>query len=150
MKSLQFILGDLTKRSAYDQYATFLNIKPSSIHAFGPRAEAVRGEVLLTLKGIGSPAGLKTGAFSFDLPDKRGFQIGNPWQARSAQLEVFIKGDANWVEIICGTKNESVKLTQPEINRILASFHTEEKDSSTSAKSSSNPTASASHLLAVH
>jgi hypothetical protein len=150
LKSLQFVLGDLTKRSAYDQYATFLNTKPSSIHPFGPRTEAVRGEVLLTLKGIGAPASLETGAFSFDLPDKRGFQIGNPWQARSAQLEVFMKGDSNWFEIICGTKNESIKLSQPELNRILASFHAEEKDSSASAKLSSNTTASTAHLLAAH
>jgi hypothetical protein len=150
MKGLQQAFGELTNRSPYDQYAALLNTTPSSIHAFGPRAEAVRNETLLTIKAIASPAMLKTGAFSFDLPETHGFQIGDPGKGRSAQLEVFVKENGNWVEIICATKNDSVKLTQPELNLILASFHAEEKDSSTSARPSSNATASISHLLAAH
>jgi hypothetical protein len=35
-------LGDLIKRSAYDQYSALLNTSPSTIRAFGPRAEAAR------------------------------------------------------------------------------------------------------------
>jgi hypothetical protein len=150
MKGLQPVFGELTKRSPYDQYATLLNTTPSSIHAFGPRAETVRNETLLTIKAISSPAMLKTGAFSFDLPETHGFQIGDPGKERRAQLEVFVKENGNWVEIICGTKNDSVKLTQPELNRILASFHAELKDSSASARPASNTTAATSHLLAVH
>lgn len=150
MNNLQPVFGELTNRSPYDQYAALLNTTPSSIHAFGPRAEAVRNETLLTIKALSSPAMLKTGAFSFDLPETHGFQIGDPGKGRSAQLEVFVKEGGNWVEIICATKNDSVKLAQPELNRILASFHAEENGSSASAKSSSNPTASTSHLLAVH
>jgi hypothetical protein len=150
MKSLQPVFGELTNRSPYDQYAALLNTTPSSIHAFGSRAEAVRNEILLTIKAISSPAMLRTGAFSFDLPETHGFQIGDPGQQRRAQLEVFVKENGNWVEIICSTKNDRVKLTQPELNRILASFRVEEKDGSTSARPSSNATASSSHLLAAH
>jgi hypothetical protein len=150
MKYLQPVLGELTKRSPYDQYATLLNTTPSSIHAFGSRAEAVRNETLLTIKAISSPAMLRTGAFSFDLPETHGFQIGDPGKERRAQLEVFVKENGNWVEIVCGTKNESVKLTQPEINRILTSFHSETKDFSASVRPSSNTAASTSHSLSVH
>jgi hypothetical protein len=150
MKYLQPVFGELTRRSPYDQYATLLNTTPSSIHAFGSKVEAVRNETLLTIKAISSPGMLRTGAFSFDLPEIHGFQIGDPGKERSAQLEVFVKEGGNWVEIICGTKNDSVKLTQPELNRILASFHAEEKDSSASARPASNTTASTSHLVAVH
>lgn len=150
MKGLQQVFGELTNRSPYDQYAALLNTTPSSIHAFGPRAEAVRNETLLTIKAISSPGMLRTGAFSFDFPETHGFQIGDPGKGRSAQLEVFVKENGNWVEIICATKNDSVKLTQPEINRILASFHADERGSSTSPKLSSNITAPTSHLLAVH
>jgi hypothetical protein len=150
MKNPQSVFGDLTTRSPYDQYAALLNTTPSSIHAFGPRAEAARNQLLLMFKSTTSASMLRTGAFSFDLPETHGFQIGDPGKGRSAQLEVFVKENGNWVEIICRTKNDSVKLSQPELNRILASFHAEEKDSLTSARSSSNPTASTSHLLAVH
>jgi len=150
MKDLQLVFGELTKRSPYDQYATLLNTTPSSIRAFGPRAEAIRNETLLTIKAISSPAMLRTGAFSFDLPETRGFQIGDPGKERRAQLEIFVKEGGNWIEIICGTKNESVKLTQPEVNRILTSFHADEKDSSASARPSASATASTSHLLAAH
>ena len=150
MKNPQSVFGDLTTRSPYDQYAALLNTTPSSIHAFGPRAEAIRNETLLTIKAISSPAMLRTGAFSFDLPETRGFQIGDPGKERRAQLEIFVKEGGNWIEIICGTKNESVKLTQPEVNRILTSFHADEKDSSASARPSASATASTSHLLAAH
>jgi hypothetical protein len=37
-------------------------------------------------------------------------------------LEVFDIGGRN-VEIICATKKDSVRLSQPELNRILKSFH---------------------------
>lgn len=150
MKDLQLVFGDLTKRSPYDQYAALLNTTPSSIHAFGPRADATRAVTLLTIKAIASPAMLRTGAFSFDFPQSRGFQIGDPEKERRAQLEVFVKEEGNWVEIICGTKNDSVKLTQPELNRLLKSIHAEAKDSSASPTSLSNATASPPHLLAVH
>jgi hypothetical protein len=150
MQNLQPVFGELTTRSPFDQYAILLNTTPSSVHAFGPRAEAVRNETLLTMKAISSPGILRTGAFSFNLPETHGFQIGDPVKERQAQLEVFVKENGNWVEIICGTKNGSVKLTQPELNRILTSFHSEAKDFSASARPSSNTADSTSHLLSVH
>src|SRR4030095_9182550 len=52
MRGLQSVFGDLMDRSAYDQYGALLNTTPRSIRAFGPRAEAVRGVTLLTLKAI--------------------------------------------------------------------------------------------------
>jgi hypothetical protein len=150
MKYLQPVLGELTQRSPYDQYATLLKTTPSSIHAFGSRAEAVRDETLLTIKAISSPGMLRTGAFSFDLPETHGFQIGDPGRERSAQLEVFVKENGNWVEMVCGTKNNGVKLSQLELNRILTSFRSEAKDFSASARPSSNTAASTSRSLSVH
>ena len=57
MESLQNISPDLLKRSAYDQYLALYNTTPASIHAFGPRAEASRGMILLTMKAIAAPTG---------------------------------------------------------------------------------------------
>ncbi len=132
MNGLQPVLGELTKLPAYDQYAALLKTTPSSVRLFGPRAEAVRAETLLTIKAIAFPASLSTGVFSFDLPDKRGFQIGDPQKAPSTQLEVFDRSGSYYAEIICGTANDRAKLTQPEINRILRSLRTESKRSATS------------------
>lgn len=123
MKNLRPVFGDLMDRSPYDQYATLLNTTPRSIRAFGPRAEAVRGVTLLTIKAIAIPLpGLNAGAFSFELHDKRGFQIGDPRKSKSEFLEVFGMGN-HYVEIACMTSKDSAKLSQPQLNRILTSLH---------------------------
>ncbi len=128
MESLRPVFGDLMNRSAYDQYAALLNTSPSSIRALGPRAESARGLTLLTLKAMAFPASLETGAFSFELPDKRGFQIGEPRRSRQIWLEVLdLKG--HHVEIICTTTKDNIRFTQPELNRILKSVHTVGADS---------------------
>jgi hypothetical protein len=108
--------------SAYDQYAALLSTTPSSIRAFGPRAEAVRGATLLTIKAIAVGPGLETGVFSFELPDKHGFQIGDPRKSRRADLEVFGMG-SHYVEIIYATSKDGPRVSQPELNRILTSLH---------------------------
>src|SRR6266404_866588 len=82
MKNLQVVFGDLMNRSAYDQYAALLSTTPSTIRAFGPD--------------------LETGVFSFELPHKHGFQIGDPQKSRRTDLEVFGMG-GHHVEIICTT-----------------------------------------------
>jgi hypothetical protein len=128
MENLQFVLGDLMNRSAYDQYAALLNTAPSNIRAFGPRAEATRGVTLLTIKAIAVGPGLAAGAFSFEFPDKRGFQIGDPRKSKRTDLEVLdMRG--HYVEIICASTKDNIKLTQPELNRILKSLHTVSADS---------------------
>jgi hypothetical protein len=123
MRNLELVFGDLMNRSAYDQYGALLNTTPRSIRAFGPRAEAVRGVTLLTIKAIAFGPGLETGAFSFELPGKRGFQIGDPQKSRRVDLKVF-ESTGHHVEILCGTTNGSVRFSQSELNRILTSLHT--------------------------
>ena len=127
MQNLRLIFGNLVNRSPYDQYSALLNTSPSAIRAFGPRPDAVRGVTLLTIKAIALPASLKTGAFSFQLPDKRGFQVGDPRKSRSIDLEVFDM-NGHYLEIFCGTTKDG--LTQPELNRILKTLHTVSPDSS--------------------
>lgn len=122
MANLRPVFGDLMNRSAYDQYSVLLNTTPQSIRVFGPRAESVRGMILLTIKAIALPKSLETGAFSFELPDKRGFQIGDPNKSKRVQLEVFGMG-GHYVEIVIQAERNGVMLSQPEINRILTSLH---------------------------
>ncbi|HWZ26585.1 MAG TPA: hypothetical protein VN037_14995 [Verrucomicrobiae bacterium] len=123
MGDLQLVFGDLMNRSAYDQYGVLLNTTPQNIRAFGPRADAVRGVTLLTIKAIAFGPGLGTGTFSFELPSKRGFQIGDPQKSRRVDLEVF-DSTGHHVEILCGSTNGSIRYSQGELNRILTSLHT--------------------------
>jgi hypothetical protein len=122
VENLRFVFGDLIYRSAYDQYSALLNTSPSTIRAFGPRREAIRGTTLLTIKAIALPASLESGAFAFQFPDKRGFQLGDPRKSGHIDLRVF---DLNGheLEIICGTARDGENLTQPELNRILKTLH---------------------------
>jgi hypothetical protein len=121
-QKLQPVFGDLLNRPAYDQYAAMLNTTPQSIRAFGPRADAARGMILLTFKAITASPQLTTGAFSFELPDKRGFEIGDPQKSRRIDLEIFGTGEHD-AEIFLATSKDSVRFSQPELNRILASLH---------------------------
>jgi hypothetical protein len=84
---------------------------------------------LLTIKAIAVAPGLETGVFSFEWPDKRGFQIGDPRKSRRTHFEVFDSG-GHYVEIVCATTKDSIKLTQPELNRIPKSLHVIPGDSS--------------------
>jgi hypothetical protein len=122
MKNLQVVFGDLLNQSAYDQYAALLNTTPSTIRAFGPRAEATRGMTLLTMKALAFGPGMETGIFSFELPDKRGFQIGDPSKSNRVDLEVF-DVEGHHVEIICIVLRDSTRFSQPELNQVLTSLH---------------------------
>jgi hypothetical protein len=122
MEELRFVFGDLIYRSAYDQYSALLNTSPSTIRAFGSRREAIRGETLLSIKAIALPSSLESGAFAFQFPDKRGFQLGDPRKSRRIDLRVFDLNGHN-VDIVCGTARADENLTQPEINRILKTLH---------------------------
>jgi hypothetical protein len=122
LDSSQSIFGELMNRSAYDQYAALLNTTPKSIHAFGSRAEAVRGSTLLMLKSIAFPSEIETGVFSFELPDKRGFQIGDPRKSKRVDLEVFGKG-GYYVEMMLFASKGGTTLSQPDINFILKNLH---------------------------
>jgi len=123
MGDLRLVFGDLMNRSAYDQYGALLKTTPQSIRAFGPRAEGVRGITLLTIKAIAFGPGLESGAFSFELPDKHGFQIGDPQRSRRVDLEVF-DSTGHHIEILCGSTNGKIRFSQAELNRILTSLHT--------------------------
>ena len=123
MENLELVFGDLMKRSPYDQYAALLNTTPLSIRAFGPRAEAVRGVTLLTFKAVAFGPGLETAVFAFELPGKRGFQIGDPQKSRRVDLEVF-DSTGHHIEILCGATNGSVRFSQSDLNRIITSLHT--------------------------
>jgi hypothetical protein len=120
--NLPLVMGDLMNRTPYEQYEALLTTTPSRIHAFGPRKDAVRDLTLLFFKAIAPGPGLGTGVFSFDLPDKHGFQTGDPAKSNYVQLEIFGRDDY-WVEIVCRTPKNEPGLTQSELNLVIKSLH---------------------------
>lgn len=122
MAGLQPVFGNLTNRSAYDQYEALLSTTPQTVRAFGPRVQAVRGTALLTIKAIAIGPGLETGVFSFKFADKHGFEIGDPQKSKRVDLEVF-DVDKHHVEMVFFATKDSARLSQPEINRVLTSLH---------------------------
>ena len=121
MEVLRDTFPELVKRSAYDQLATLYGIAPSSVHAFGSRTDTYRGMTLLTMKMMVAPAALPTGVFSFNFFGKRGFQIGDPRNSNRVVLDICDVEGHN-IEILLST-NDNNRLTQPEVNRIVSSFH---------------------------
>jgi hypothetical protein len=122
MEALRDIFPELIKRSAYDQIATLYGTTPSSIHAFGSRADTYRGMTLLTMKMMVAPASLPTGVFSFDFSGKRGFQIGDPRKSNRVVLDICDVEGHN-IEIVLSTQDNN-RLTQSEVNRIISSLQT--------------------------
>jgi hypothetical protein len=118
--SVQTIFPDLLKRSAYDQSAALYGTTPASVHPFGSRTESTRGMLLLMFKALAEP-GADSGIFTFDFPGKRGFQFGDPKKGKRTDLEIYDMDGRN-LEFLCDT-NGKVKLSQPELNRILSTLH---------------------------
>jgi hypothetical protein len=121
MEYLQNIFPELIKRPAYDQFEALYNTTPSSIHAFGSRAEATRGMILLTMKAIAVFPEFATGAYSLDVDGKRGFQSGNPQKTNHLFIQMFDM-DGHNIEFILATKDTN-RLTQSEVNRTISSLH---------------------------
>jgi hypothetical protein len=119
--NLPLVMGDLMRLSPHDQYAAMLGTTPSSIRAFGPRRIAVRDSMILVFKGISLGPELESGVYSIDLPDRRGFQIGNPEKSPQVELEIF--GDKFRAEFVCLTPKNGPRLTQAELNLIATSVH---------------------------
>jgi hypothetical protein len=122
MEGLRAAFPELLKQPAYDQYAVLLNITPASIRPFGPVDEAARETTLLMLKAITVSGDIKSGVYSFQLPDKRGFQLGNPAAVPHLRVEIFDLNGPN-VEILLAAKDSNSRFTQFEVNRIVRTLH---------------------------
>jgi hypothetical protein len=91
----------------------------------GPSLRSKGGafDFFLSIPELGLPAGRPIlQPSSSELPDKRGFQIGDPQKSTRVDLKLFDFG-GHHVEIICATTKDSIRLAQPELNRILKRFH---------------------------
>lgn len=140
--AMRALFAEDIKDTPYEQESALLNITSAQVKFFNPPRMSERGAFLLFFKGMSQDAELKTGAFEFQTPTVRGFQIGNPVNARRTRLDFFDSTGDSLGEIICFFgKGISARGTQAELNRIIQTFHVVRNIAapSTSAKNPPHP-----------
>jgi hypothetical protein len=119
--------GPEVRQSKYKQFSAVISASPSQLSPFCSHREFARTLVLLEIKGLWFEHG-KAAAdiFSFETDTYRGFEISSlshDWQ--NVALDLFDKTGRHWFAItIDGDARSGVRLTQPEINRVIRSFRT--------------------------
>jgi hypothetical protein len=116
------IYGDEASESDYGFYKAMLETTPSQITPFVSRREAVADQMLLLFKGISVPSA-KSGIFSIQTSDFRGFQFENP-RARPPRIIDDLYSNDGGIELMFCQKTDGTAPTvsQPEINRIIQSI----------------------------
>jgi hypothetical protein len=126
------------KTSAYDLESALLNVTPAQIRFFDAPLLSANRAILLTGKAITASRDLKTGAYEFQTPAVRGFQIGNPAYAANTRLDFFDPTGNSLGEIVCFFgKNAAARGTQADLNRIIQTFHPIANSSTTAPVSAS-------------
>ena len=116
--------GASVGESKYQQFKEVVSATPSQLSPFRSRTEFARMLILLDIKGVWFEHNAEApDIFSFQTKGYRGFEISGlsrDWQ--QVRLDLFDSGD-HWLRIdIFGDHRSGVRLTQPEINRIIYSF----------------------------
>jgi len=117
---VRFNFGGELIDSDYALLSRTLYLTPRDLRLSWSRREMAGNSVLLTIKGI-DVVHMRNGLYSFQTDWLRGFQYGNPTHDRVVNIDAFDEqGRKIW--ILIGTKPDSPKLSQAEINRILYSL----------------------------
>lgn len=113
------------RESKYEQFRSVMSATPSQLSPFCSHRRFARTLVLLEIKGLWfEHSQAVADIFSFETADYRGFEesgLSHDWQ--HVALQLFDKTDHHWLAIsIDGDARSGVRVTQPEINRIIQSF----------------------------
>jgi len=121
---LESLVGRHANESDYDFLRALYGFTPGKMHywAVSP-AVHYREQFLLLLKSIVLSQSAETGIFNIQSGAYRGFQQGDP--ARPGRIFVQLYSESGNVEFfLAGADMQSpTGLTQPEVNRIVQSFH---------------------------
>ena len=111
-------------QSKYDQFNAILSARPSEWSPFRTHRNFARFQTLLEIKGLWFEHNVVAPEiFSFETTNYRGFELSglsHDWQ--NVTLNLFDVRDRRFVMNIKGDSRSGVKITQPEINRIIQSF----------------------------
>ncbi len=114
LQRLLDFLGVDTLSSNYKFNESVLTTSPSTLSIFESKKEALADSVLLSLK-LALILPFKGGIYSFQTPDLRGFQYGDPAVSSGVKLQIFDNRDQ---EFHIGLKGA----TQKDIDFILSSI----------------------------
>jgi len=122
-KSLRQLYGDEAVESDYGFHRIMLLTTPYEITPFISRRQAAARALLLTIKGIAMPKA-RSGIFSIQAADFRGFQFENP-QSRPQRITVELYSDDGGIDLIFAQTidGSAPMISQPEINRVIQSIH---------------------------
>jgi hypothetical protein len=116
--------GTSVRKSKYDQFEAIVSTTPSQWSPFRSRTGFARVYILLDIKGLWfEHNAVSPDIFSFKTKGYRGFEfsgLSHDWQ--NVVVNLFDETDHRCRIDILGDARSGVRLTQPEINRVLQSF----------------------------
>jgi len=121
---LESLVGRHASESDYDFLRALYGFTPDKMHYWTVSpALHYREQFLLLLKSIVLFKSAENGIFSIQSGPYRGFQQGDP--NRPGRILVQLFSDSGNIEFFLGGKDmqSPTGLTQPEVNRIVQSFH---------------------------
>ena len=107
--------------SNFDLYAAIYGASPAQVSAFMPRGDVAHVSTLLLWK-LNFDMMLPGGIYRFDWGATRGLQFGNPEDAHVVVVRAFGVQDRQFEFLVLTRARASEKLTQNDINLILASL----------------------------
>jgi hypothetical protein len=116
--ALASVYGAKAIQSNYDFDQAVVNSTPSQLSYVLPRRKEVRAAVLLMLKPI-EMIDSETGFYSFETQNLRGFQNGNPAEAKNVIVKAFDVQDRQFEFVFGNRSYPDSGLTQADINLIL-------------------------------
>jgi hypothetical protein len=115
------VFGDHPFDSNFDLFAAIYNASPAQASPFIPRFDAERLNTLLIWK-LSLDTELPGGTFQFEFDRIRGLQFGNPERSQSIAIRAFNEHDRQFKMLIMCTAASAAKLTQANINQIIATL----------------------------
>jgi hypothetical protein len=118
--NFQKICGDGALQSDYELHRQILEVTPGQITLLTRRADAVRGAMLLVIKGVMIPRGGESGIFRVRNEKFQGFQFGDPLsRPKTMSAEMF--GEDGGLSFIFAQKaaGPTPGITQAEMNRVM-------------------------------
>jgi hypothetical protein len=115
------VFGPHPFESNYDLYDAVYSAEPGKASAFMPRIEAEKLNSLLLWK-LAFDTAMPGGIYRFESGRLRGLQFGDPEKTQSVLLRMFNERDRHFEVMITMAASASSRLTQGEIDQVIASF----------------------------
>jgi hypothetical protein len=115
------VFGDHPFDSNFDLFAAIYNASPAQASPFMPRFDSERLNTLLVWK-LSLDTELPGGTYQFESDRIRGLQFGNPERSQNIAIRAFNEHDRQFKMLIMCTASSGAKLTQANINQIIATL----------------------------